>query len=489
MRRPDDRKQVSRLTLTAAIFLALTSWAGADSTNSGIAAGASTYAIPGIEIGGFVSDDGGAGEINAILPLSRPSAHQLFFIGGDGKLFNGSFGNPGGSVYNLGGYLGYRERMGDGVFGLWAGADHLRTRYGHDFNRFAAGGEYYGPRLIARVNGFVPFDTTSDEFSTTSTVVSTTPSTITTPAATTTFQNVTTTTVATVFDERVSSGIDGEVGFRFAAPALRQGARAGEWRIFAGAYDYFGLRASGGDVPGARGRLELDLFPFEQEQDVRLSLVGSYSHDDVAGGQLEGGVRLSVPIGGSHSGAAGYSGLTNNNPATANPPDSGAQDLFQPVRRNREPVSVLRQKRQVATSVTQTNVAGTVKRGFTLASVCGGTGAPIPVSFPGFVAAGLPTSVTPGTVLGNFSNFGPNGPAVSLNLAVMTTGTGQTLAQLLAASPAAISAIVYVPIPPAFSFIKLSNGFAGPNGGGQFSAQMKLIVNGTSCKLEISVGT
>ncbi len=73
--------------------------ARADSQDGvGIGSSDATYVVPGIEVGGFVSDDGGYGEINAILPLSMPTSHQLFFIGADGKLFGGGLSNTGDSV-------------------------------------------------------------------------------------------------------------------------------------------------------------------------------------------------------------------------------------------------------------------------------------------------------------------------------------------------------------------------------------------------------
>ncbi len=149
--------------------------------------------------------------------------------------------------------------METGVFGAWLGADHLQTVNSNTFNRFIAGAEYYGARVIARVKGFVPFDSTSDEWS--QTIVTTATAPVTTPLAITTLDRTTTTT--TFYDEKVPSGIDGELGLRFMLPGFRAHSCNGEFRIFAGAYDYFSLKADGGDVPVVRGRFELDLYPFE----------------------------------------------------------------------------------------------------------------------------------------------------------------------------------------------------------------------------------
>lgn len=445
---------------------------------------APTYAMPGVEISGFITDDGGSGEINAILPLSMPTSHQLFFIGADGKLFDGGLG---GSVYNAGAYLGYRERMGDAVLGAWMGADTLQTRYGRTFNRFIAGAEYYGSRVIARVTGFAPFDNTSDEWSTAAVTSTTVPVIVTTPATITTLARTTTTTVTTFFDEKVPSGIDGEIGLRFAAPAIEASLRDSEFRMFIGGYDYFGLKAGGGDVPGVRGRLELDLYPFREAQEIRLSFVGSYSHDDFSGGQFETGARLSIPFGGPRSPQLAYSGSLKDgggslkdDPRPITVASNASQDLFQPVRRNREPVSIIRQKRQVSTSQV-TDTVSSVKdvpqeqtAGYTLATVCGGPA----VAFAN--AGGSP--ITQGTVIGTRLSDGSD---VIFDISIMTDAGGQTLAQLLSAQPASISTTLSFPL--GTGILASATVASDQSCGAPTISSLTLIVNNNTCSLQALV--
>ncbi len=271
-----------------------------------------------LEISGFVTEDGGAGEANVILPLSRPSAGQLFFIGADGR-----FGE--GGTYDVGAYLGYRSQIGDGVLGAWAGVDRLGTSLDHDFNRLILGAEYFGSRLIVRANGFVPFDNSSN------------PWTIDEGA------------VITTYVEEVPSGIDAEAGLRFFLPPVSGNMRPSELRTFAGVYDYFDLEDGGGDVVGGRGRLELDLYPFEESPDTRLSFEVAYSNDSVADDQVSGGIRLSIPLGTPVSSASvGYGGSMKDTDPVPHAVASGGADLFEPVRRNREAVSRVAIMSQIA---------------------------------------------------------------------------------------------------------------------------------------------
>lgn len=405
------------LVFAAAVFLSLPALAGSDD-GMDVGDGASTYSVPGIEIGGFVAEDGSAGEINAILPLSMPTSDQLLFIGADAKLFEGSLVDLGESVYNAGAYLGYRERKGSATFGAWMGADILQTASGNTFQRFIAGVEYFDPRGIVRVNAFAPFDAISDEW----------------------------TIASAVYDEKVSAGIDGEVGLRFAIQALQSAGRNGEFRLFAGGYDYFELDPDGGDVVGVRGRLELDLYPFEEAPETRLTLDASYSHDDYADGQFAGGVRLSIPLGSSERVAANYGGsLKDGSGSLKDGPrpvvSLESQDLFQPVRRNREPVSLIRRKQSAGF--------------YTLATVCGGGS--IPISNP---AINGPTSITAGDLIGVLSDGATTGPNLFFNLADLVSGTGSALTELLEASTTTFSALVSLPIPAPYTVVDLDTSLA-----------------------------
>lgn len=424
-------------------------------------AGRPAYSIPGLEISGVIGEDQKAGEINALIPLMMRSARQALFLGLDGKLFGDGVSAVDKTVYNVGGYLGYRERIGESVFGVWAGVDHLQSRYGHAFNRFIAGADYFGPRIIARVNGFVPIDSTSKEWSVTNTAV------------TSDAFNITTTTTTVVFDEKIPSGIDGEIGARFALRPLHQDLRASELRAFVGGYDYFGLKADGGNVPGFKGRLELDLYPFRAAQDVRLTLEGQYSHDAYAGDQLRGGVRLAIPFGGSGShgqqvASAGGRGSIKDAPAPFGgsikdgPAPSGGMsatagsDLFQPVRRNREPVSVVRVKRVAST-------ATTTPQPLSVANACGGPGAII----PGIVEYG-------GTPIPLGATFPAPFDTVVFDLASMTVTdpgfSGQTLAQVLAS-----------PTRPAIINLLAINSITNPFGSTSLSIQVQVPVDGSAC--------
>lgn len=437
-------------------------------------AGVSQYDVPGVEISGFVNEDGGAGEINAIVPLSMRGPNALLFLGVDAKLFSGSFDNLDNSVFNTGAYLGYRSRLGghDGVLGIWLGADTLQTQYRNSFQRFIAGAEYFGSRFIARVNGFVPFDDTSDEWT----------ETIRTAFATTT----------NVYDEKIPKGIDGEVGLRVSLASLAHGSRPGELRAFAGIYDYIGLKETGGDVVGGRARLELDLYPFEMAPDTRLTFEAGYSDDEFSGGQGTGAVRLSVPFGrpglaayadgGGASEAAGGGSLKDG--MSPPPMASGSsKDLFQPVRRNSQPISVRRLKRS-------TTVATTSAGGFTLATVCGGPGAQIPLVLDdGFGGLYQFDPVVQGQAIAieTLSNS-----PVTLDIASWVDGSGQTLGQLLAGAPATINTTVSLGAALITPTLEVEPTLSSPIipgaiGPGYPLDSASLAINGNSCTLTIMI--
>ncbi|MEZ5926481.1 MAG: tail fiber domain-containing protein [Hyphomicrobiaceae bacterium] len=457
-----------------------------------------TYNIPGVEIGGFVTEDGGSGEVNAIVPLALRGSHAALFLGADAK-FIGNSDDLGDGSYNVGAYLGYRTLLdnGSGVLGLWLGADTMRTRYDHTFQRFIAGAEYFGPRIIARINGFTPFDDTSGEWAEVES------------RTTVTAAQRTVTTITSVYDEKTPSGFDAEAGLRFAMPALVAGRRPGELRLFAGIYDYMGLDEDGGDVIGGRGRVELDLYPFEAAPNTRLTLEASYSNDAHYDDQVAGGVRLSIPLGepARHASASYGGGSLKDGPGSLKDSDpapaygrGGGQDLFQPVRRNNRPVSVRRLKsRTIRTAITNLNsdepVEPPVEVGFTLANVCGGPSAPIQLIWPDFGDPDVPPlnmTVLQNAVLGAPSDFSVLGAPTTLNLASFINATGQTLAELLASSPETFSGTFTLPPLDAQYFLyELTPDFVGPDAwnyfGGVYAAGFILTVNGNSCTLEVDM--
>ncbi|MEZ5924350.1 MAG: tail fiber domain-containing protein [Hyphomicrobiaceae bacterium] len=449
-----------------------------------------TYSRPGLEVSGFVTDDGGAGEVNVILPLAMRGSHALLFLGGDAKLIGGS-SDYGDNAYNVGAYLGYRALLdnGSGVLGLWLGADTLRGRYGHTFQRFIAGAEYFGPRLIARINGFAPFDDASD------------PWTEVTRTTTTTAQRITTTTITSTYDEKTPSGVDAEAGLRFALPALASGGRQGELRAFAGVYDYVGLKEDGGNVIGGRGRLELDLYPFDAAPNTRLTLEASYSDDAHYGDQLAGGVRLSISLGEPATReTAIYSGSLKDTGGSLKEGDpgpslgyGGGKDLFQPVRRNNNPVTVRRLKSQtIRTAIENRDTEEPTDpppatTGYTLATVCGGPTAQI-ITTASDPSANFQDFMDP-LVQGQeiaFESLTSTG--IPLDIATWVDGSNQTLAQLLASSPASI--VTTVSIPPALvtPTLELSptltfQGF--PVGPGIQLTAATLTVDNSTCTLDI----
>ncbi|MFO1172715.1 MAG: tail fiber domain-containing protein [Hyphomicrobiaceae bacterium] len=457
-----------------------------------------TYSRPGIEIGGFVSEDGGAGEVSTIVPLALRGSSALLYLGADGTLFSGGFHDLGDSVYNVGAYFGYRQRLSESgaVVGGWLGADTLETEYGQAYQRFIAGAEYFGERVIARANVFAPFDDTSTWDETLPSTTTTATYDVTTPTEVVSHRRTTTRTVTNTYEEQIPSGFDAEIGLRFALPAFDAGRRPGELRAFAGLYDYMNLKQDGGDVIGGRGRLELDLYPIATAPDVRLSLSASYSDDAHSGGQLDGGVRLAIPLGGpvAHSADTGYSGgsLKDSDPAPQQV-SSGGKDLFQPVRRNNLPVSVRRLKTQTTKTAVVDKVTGrtATQTGFTLATICGGPSNPIPLIWPDFGDPAMPAfnqTILQGAIFGTPTDFSTPGAPVSVNLASLVNASGQTLAQLLANSPETFSGTFTLPALQApYITFEMAEAFVGAATfaylGGLYADGFTLAVNGNSCTI------
>ncbi len=366
----------------------------------------STYDRPAVEIGGGIADDGGSGEINLLMPLVFSEGKDLLFFGADTKFSGFNINDSDDTVYNVGGYLGYRRLLDDGagVVGLWAGVDYFNTNNSNEFARAIAGIEYFGPQVIARANAFVPFDSTTSSWS------------------------VTSGGFVTTYDEKVPSGFDAELGLRMALPMVGS-AKPGEFRIFAGGYDFIGLDDDGGNIIGGRTRAELDLYLFDEHPDTRLSFEASYAYDKHSGDQYGAGLKLSIPLGVTNKVTS--HGAKDDVVAEL---DSFGQDLFQPVRRNRSNVSRIRQKSRTAVDTGTGGVGGV-----TLSNVCGGASGSLTLN------SGLgATTINQGAQIGIIDPAGAATP-LNLTLANMVNSGGKTLTQLLASSPRSISTTLTFP--------------------------------------------
>jgi hypothetical protein len=427
---------------------------GAHAADAEPRASASTYDRPAVEIGGGIANDGGSGDINVIAPLIFSEGNDLLFFGADAKFSGFDINDTDDTVYNVGAYLGYRALLdgGNGVLGLWAGVDYLNTEQSNEFARAIAGVEYFGPRVIARANAFVPLDSTSDAWS------------------------VTSGGFVTTYDEKVPSGFDAELGLRMAVP-MDSFLKPGELRLFAGGYDFIGLDDDGGDVLGGRVRAELDLYPFNEHPDTRLSLEARYAYDKHAGDQYGAGIKLSIPLGVTNK-------ITSHGAKdeTVAELDSFGQDLFQPVRRNRENVSRVRQKSRVPVGTGGTGGAGGTG-GVSLSNVCGGASGNLTLN------AGLAsTTIKQGAQIGTID---PSGAATPLNLSLgtMVDANGQTLTQLLAASPQTINTTLSFPA----STVNFASQTVAPAAavrstsvaGDQKITSATVTINGNSCSVDV----
>lgn len=370
----------------------------------------SAYSVPGVEIGGFVTEDGAAGEVNVITPLHLESGRSLLFFGFDGEFRGAENAAFDDALFNIGAYLGYRIRVDDAVVGFWGGFDYLNTPMSNTYTRFIAGAEYFGTNVIARFNGFIPLDESSGGSST--------------------------------LEESITSGIDGEVGLRYEFGGDLS-SRPAEFRAFIGGYDYFGLNSDGSDVAGVKGRLELDLYPFASAPNTRLTLNVAASYDEYNGSEASAGVRVAIPLGAEEPAGAYYEGSIKDGAGSlkdtggslkddpvASDAFSSNKDLFQPVRRNRKVAS--------------------------RTEVCNG-----PLSINWGSLLGVATTTTLGATIGVPSDFSATGAPLTLDLASMTDAGGQTLAQLLAASPTSLTTTLFLqPVAPFFTF-QLDPGFTG----------------------------
>ncbi len=412
---------------------------------------AATYDRPAVEIGGGFADDGGSGDINALMPLIFSEGKDLLFLGADARFSGFNANETDDTMYNVGAYLGYRRLLEDnnGVLGLWAGLDHFNTENSNDFTRAIAGIEYFGPHVIARANGFVPLDSTSGEW------------------------NVTEGGFITTFDEKVPSGFDAEIGLRMTLPMAGM-IKPAEFRVFAGGYDFVGLAEDGGDVFGGRGRAELDLYLFDEHPDTRLSLQASYAYDKHSGDQFAAAIKLSIPLGVSNK--ISTHGAKDEVVAEL---DSFGQDLFQPVRRNREAVSRVRQKNREVVG------AGGVG-GFSISNVCGGASGDLTLN------GGLTsTTVKQGALLGTVDPLGSATP-LYLTLANMVAPDGRTLKKILASEPQTVSTTLTFPSNTVNFVTQTVRPAAGVTlTSGAVNAQTingaVVTINGNTCSLDLDV--
>ncbi len=420
--------------------------------DTNLAPSSPTYDRPAVEIGGGIANEGESGEINFLAPMVFSEGKDLLFFGADVKFSGFNINDTGDTVYNAGGYLGYRRLLDDdgGVLGLWAGVDYFNTDLSNEFARAIAGVEYFGSHVIARANAFVPFDSTSSEWT------------------------VTSGGFINTYDEKVPSGFDAELGLRMPV-AMDSFVKPGEFRIFAGGYDFIGLDDDGGNVLGGRARAELDLYVFDEHPDTRLSFETSYAYDKHSGDQYGAGVKLSIPL-----------GVTNkisehgSKDATVAELDSFGQDLFQPVRRNRENVSRIRLKDRVA--VVTPGTGGTA--GVTLSNVCGGASGSLALN------SGLGSSnIKQGSAVGIID---PSGAATPLNLTLanMVDSSGQTLTQLLASSPQSVNATLTFPATTVnFASQVVQPAAAVASTGSAATAQKitsaTVTINGSSCSMNV----
>jgi hypothetical protein len=445
-----------------------------------------SYSIPGIEVGGFVDKDGRAAELKMQIPIVT-SAARAFFLGADARLFKGSLAELSASSYNVGAYGVVRQRFNDGVIGGWAGADVFRSNYGNTFPRFIAGAEFFGPRVIARLNGFVPLvnnkNLNSVVTTTTATATSTSSSVVdtgggTSETAVTTTQTVTTESITDYYKEFAPSGFDAELGLRhrFVEPTLPLGLA--EARLFAGGYRYNGLNDDGGNVNGLRGRLELDFYPIQPRPDVRLTMGYELSHDDYRQTVGTFSMRLAVPLGGPQlTQSAQHGGSLKDDHKFAEPArDTPQTDLFQPVKRNTLPLTARRlvaSDKDTKTSSNTTVVSKpNVMADFNM--LCGGSGASIQV----VDATGAPIVFVADPIYANdpsimywganYGNQTTTLAALGLNLNTVSALQGTT-------SLAAIKAPVSVPVS-----INSTGGFTVSTGGNSLTETISLQITSFS---------
>ncbi|MDJ0629344.1 MAG: inverse autotransporter beta domain-containing protein [Rhodobacter sp.] len=296
---PGFFQSTSRVAIICCVFGALGAPADAQTANG-------LHWGPRGEVGGYGGDSAlTRGEVGLFFPFYQESDRLVF---GDlrGRFFDGGV-NEGNAA------IGYRQRVGDRIYGAWIGYDGRTSDFGNYFDQIAGGIEVLNPNWEFRLNGYLPLTDTKR--------VSSSSSVTTGPGSTPTLSFVgsqlfltsgggrTTTTV----DELAMYGVDVEFGVRVPlngnGPAVSRnsGSRAlpkHDLRLYGGAF-YFDHDDFAGEIAGVRARAEWRV------NDVIAALPGSfaafdvaYQYDDVRDGLFQAGLRLNVPLGRKRSAVA-----------------------------------------------------------------------------------------------------------------------------------------------------------------------------------------
>ncbi|MEL6746333.1 MAG: hypothetical protein AAFO79_00745 [Pseudomonadota bacterium] len=350
-----------------------------------------TYSQPSLEISGLIDSDSGRGELALLVPAFRPTAHSLIFLGLDGM--RGAdvkdHNTKRARLENIGAYLGVRGRIGSSgaVGGLWGGVDRFTSRYGNHFTRAIFGVDFVGSHLIARANGFAPIKRTSADWQGTGAEAGYT------------------------FREVAPAGVAGEIGLRFDVAPFEDDLQAGELRLFLGGYQHFGFADDHREKRGVQGRVSLDLYPFHEATNVRLTLTANGRRSAAGDAHYEAGVRLAIPLSGIDDAAPSPASLAFSDRRST-------RDFYRPIRRDRMAVT---QRNVVAAPDAVQAEGNTNTPSRTSGPLCGGPGAAIP-GIDGFVIGDTIT-------LAPFSFF-----PLELEPLTVSTGpfAGSTLEQVIA---------------------------------------------------------
>ncbi len=259
---------------------------------------------PWTELGGYAANhsDARRGELTLWAPLVQ-DGRSLVFADIRGKLFDDDQREGNAAI-------GYRFMSDTGWNpGFWIGFDRRRTELDSDFNQISFGVEALSPDWDLRINGYAPLD--DSKLVSSATTGSASP---TAELSGGTILLVPGLLTQTDRYELAFWGVDAEIGFRiplehFAAEqswatslkdeSVRHAGRRHDLRLFVGGY-YFDHPDFDGEVAGPRIRAEWRIDNFiEDWEGSRLTFEAAYQHDDVRDNQVEAGIRLRIPLGGS----------------------------------------------------------------------------------------------------------------------------------------------------------------------------------------------
>ncbi|HKJ63592.1 MAG TPA: inverse autotransporter beta domain-containing protein, partial [Hyphomicrobiales bacterium] len=265
------------------------------------------------EIGGYAANRSYArrGELTLWAPVLQDH-DSLFFADLRGKLFaeDQEEGNAA---------IGYRFMRNDGWNpGFWIGLDRRNTESGTNFDQAAFGVEALSADWDFRINGYVPLNDRELVSSTTTGSGGGTPS---VEVIGSSIFLVNSGSTTTDLYEIAMWGADAEIGWR--VPLERLGydptwglslkdegdassGRHHELRLYAGGF-YFDHSDFAGEVAGPRARAEWRIENiFEDWDGSRLTFEAAWQHDDVREHQIEGGLRLRIPLGGETGSSTRY---------------------------------------------------------------------------------------------------------------------------------------------------------------------------------------